>query len=233
MKSLADILVEQGILTSAMRPLTLTISILGHTHESVLKRTAPLPSVYVYTPVLDVPELSSFCANLNKLLSEKLAAEEILIATPFHLMSNNDINDKLAIAKKYTTVCQNLSFMTRKEVYEILSTKDGNMIRATSRLVQLGRLFELKVGALAEPLYPTFQFNEDLLLYPGVESVVAYIHEHNTTMLSFCEWVADESGFIAAAKQVNKKYKKLPFSIFSDIADTIELLTLWSDGCEF
>lgn len=232
-RSLADALVEKGILNVEKRPLSLAVNILGYNQKDTLKRVVPLPPVNVYTPTSDEPELADFCMHLNRSIAEKIAAEEMLISTPYHLMNNNDVQDKLLIAHRYRKVCEKVSMMSRQDVYDTLGAKDTNMARAVGRLAQSGKLLELKVGALSEPLYPAFQFNSDLVLHPGIEEVIEHLKEHDISVLSFCDWVASEHGFMKAVISVSKKYKKLPFNILASQDDTKQLLDNWCNDLLF
>ena len=106
-----------------------------------------------------------------------------------------------------------MSFMDKKSVYECLGTKDSNQARAVGRLVKAGKLIELKIGALTDPIYPTFQFDENVVLYPGIERVTSLLAENGKSVLEFCEFVNDEDHFMRSVKKTSIKNKKKPFSV--------------------
>jgi hypothetical protein len=227
MIKLADALVEQGVLNKSRTSITVNMSVLGYSTEEALKRNSSIPSVDVFAPTSENDALSEFCNDLNRLNAQRVAACELLISTPYHLMQGSDVKAKLAISKNFEYVRDKLSFFTRKDVYSTLGTKDTNQIRAVSRLVKLNKIIELRIGAVAEPLYPTFQFDENLIPFSGIETLCELLSQHNKTVLDFCMFVADEEQFYKAVYFVSRKYKKNTFAIFADIEHLTALINEW------
>lgn len=224
MQALADSLVVTGVLTKSSSPITMSLSILGYSASEVFKRTSPLPVTHNYTPVDENADLSDFCQDLNRGLAQKVAAEELLISTPYHLLQHGDIKRLVNVARKYNDVLQRLAFLTRKEAYETICTKDTNIARAVSRLVNANKMIELKVGTVTEPLYPAFQLDENVVIYPTIPLILESLGKNNMSVLDFCLWIADENGFIETARKVSRKYYKSPFKIFTSNDDTVKLL---------
>ena len=63
------------------------------------------------------------------------------------------------------------------------------------------------------PIYPTFQFDENVVLYPGIERVTSLLAENGKSVLEFCEFVNDEDHFMRSVKKTSIKNKKKPFSV--------------------
>jgi hypothetical protein len=224
MKGLADALIESGTLTKSTSPITMSLNVLGYSTSEVFKRTTALPVTENYSPVEESAELSEFCQELNRGLAQKVAAEELLISTPYHLLKHGDIERLLGTARKYNEALNKLAFMSRKDIYETICTKDTNIARAVSRLVSSGKMIELKIGSVTEPLYPTFQLDENVTVYPTVPLVLEALEKNGMSILDFCLWIADEEGFIESVKKVSRKYYKSPFRVFTNIDDTTKML---------
>ena len=224
MIALAEELVETGLLIKTMNSVTMGLNIMGYSNAEVFKRSASLSPIPFYAPSEEQGKgLVNFCGQLNTMIAHKAAAEELLISFPHHLMYGNDIEDKLDVSRRYQSIISKLSFMDKKSVYECLGTKDSNQARAIGRLVKAGKLIELKIGALTDPIYPSFQFDENVVLYPGIERVISLLAENGKSVLEFCEFVNDEDHFMSSVKKTSIKNKKKPFSVFTS-NDSIEQL---------
>jgi hypothetical protein len=150
----------------------------------------------------------------------------MLISTPYHLLNHADVEGLLDTARKYASIKSRLAFMSLSEVYETFHTKDKNMRRSVNRLVKNNRLIELKVGTMSDPIYPTFQLDDNLVTYSTIPLILDTITKHGMSILDFCLWIADEEGFVATARKVSRKYHKLPFKLFSCEEDTKKLLDI-------
>lgn len=226
MQSLAEALVANGVLTKSTSNITMSLSVLGYSSSEVFKRNTALPSVTTYAPNNDDAELSLFCQELNRGLAQKVAAEEMLISTPYHLLKHGDIERLLSTARKFEELKSRLACMTLSEIFDTLMTKDTNKKRSVSRHVKQNKLIELKVGSFGDPVYPTFQLDENASAYSTLPLILDTISQNGMSTLDFCLWIADEDGFIATARKVSRKYFKSPFRIFSDEEDTEKLLAI-------
>jgi hypothetical protein len=233
--SVANALVVKEVLSKSSLPVTVALNIMGKSLSEAFKRTTTLPKVDMYTPNDPNDEaLAEFCRYINDGEAKRVAARELLINTPYHLMSGNDINSKLATAKLFTDVKEKLTFMTRKEVFDTLSTKDSNQARVIKRLVETDKLIELKVGEIADAIFPAFQFDDDLNCYEGISNVVSFLHENQISTLTFCGWMAnEEDGFLVEVKAISRKYAKNPYRVFASPTDTNKLLQEWFENLNF
>ncbi|WP_338456575.1 hypothetical protein [uncultured Alteromonas sp.] len=228
MIALAESLVETGVLVKTMNSVTMGLNIMGYSNTEVFKRSASLAPIPFYAPSDEQGKgVVDFCGQLNAMIAHKAAAEELLISFPHHLMYGNDIEAKLDVSRRYQHIIETLSFMDKKSVYESLGTKDSNQARAIGRLVKAGKLIELKVGALTDPIYPTFQFDENVVLYPGIEHVITLLTEHGKTVLEFCELIQDEATFMDCVKKTSIKNKKQPFTVFQSYDSVEQLFEQW------
>ena len=228
MIALAESLVETGVLVKTMNSITMGLNIMGYSNAEVFKRSASLSPIPFYAPSDEQGKgVVDFCGQLNTMIAHKAAAEELLISFPHHLMYGNDIEDKLDVSRRYQSIISTMSFMDKKSVYECLGTKDSNQARAVGRLVKAGKLIELKIGALTDPIYPTFQFDENVVLYPGIERVISLLAENGKSVLDFCEFVNDEDHFTSCIKKTSIKNKKQPFSVFMSSEGVEQLFEHW------
>lgn len=226
MQSLAESMVVNGVLTKSTTPISMSLNVMGYSSEEVFKRSCSLPVIDTYTPIEDDPVLSDFCMELNKGLAQREASKELLISTPYHLFKHGEVKGLIDIARRYKKATSSLAFMTRKEIYETICTKDTNIARSVSRMVNSNKLIELKVGSVTDPLYPTFQLDENIAIHPTIPVIMEALQKNNMSVLDFCLWVADENGFVSLVKKVSRKYYKAPFKVLSNHEDTLKLLEL-------